>query len=43
MKCIGCEKEFPDDSLTYQTTIFDSIDPYCETCWDELIEEEKPQ
>lgn len=41
MICIDCQKDFPEESLTFQTTIFDSIESYCEKCWDALIKEEK--
>lgn len=41
MICTGCYKEKPEESLVFQTTIFDDIEAYCEGCWDALIKEEK--
>lgn len=41
MKCTCCQKDFPEELLILQTTIFDTIEPYCKKCWDDLMEEEK--
>lgn len=43
MKCIGCHNTIPEKDIILQTTIFDSIEPYCKKCWNELMEEEKSQ